>query len=298
MPTLNNYFVFILINLAFIGQIIAMVYFRAADDVKNNWPVYRCNPPYWVFSEDISTDFNYCVQNTQTNTMGYLLQPINYLISNLTSVSGSLGDSLNNMRKMIANIRSFTTSIIKNIFGVFSNLIIEFQKILIAIKDMVGKIIGIVMVIMYVMDGSIKTMHSMWNGPPGDLVRSIGSCFHPDTKIKAKNGEIYAMKDLPLGIELEDGGKVFSVLKVDNPNKELLYKINNGIDDEPVYVTGEHFILDPETNKFIQVKNYKEAEWQTEVYSNWFSCIITSNRRIPISKHIFWDWEDDELTKV
>ena len=305
MPTLNNYLVFILINLAFIGQIIAMVYFRAADDVKNNWPAYRCNPPYWVFSEDISTDFNYCVQNTQTNTMSYLLSPMNYLISNLTEMSGGLGDSLNNMRKMITNIRGFTSGIIQKIFGVFSNLIIEFQKILIAIKDMVGKVIGILMTIMYIMDGSIKTMHSMWNGPPGDLVRSIGSCFHPDTKIKAKNGEIYAMKDLPLGIELEDGGKVFSVLKVDNPNKELLYKIpNESINDtkvtslDPVYVTGEHFILDPETNKFIQVKDYKEAELQTEVYSSWFSCIITTNRRIPIGKHIFWDWEDDELTKV
>ena len=298
MPTLNNYFVFILINLAFIGQIIAMVYFRAADDVKKNWPAYRCNPPYWVFSEDITTDFNYCIQNTQTNTMGYLLQPINFLISNLTSVSGDLGESLNNMRKMITNIRSFTKGIIEKIFGVFSNLIIEFQKILIAIKDMVGKIIGIVMVIMYIMDGSIKTMHSMWNGPPGDLVRSIGSCFHPDTKIKAKNGEIYAMKDLPLGIELEDGGKVFSVLKVDNPNKELLYKILSDKSEDPIYVTGEHFILDPETNKFIYVKDYKGAELQTEVYSSWFSCIITTNRRIPIGKHIFWDWEDDELTKV
>jgi hypothetical protein len=297
MPTLKNYAIFIMINLAFIGQIIAMVYFRAADDIKNNWPLYRCNPSYWVFSEDVATDFNYCVQNTQTNTMGYLLQPMNYLISNLTSVSGDLGESLNHMRGMIANIRSFTTGIIKNIFGIFSNLIIEFQKILIAISDMVGKIIGIVMVIMYVMDGAIKTMHSMWNGPPGNMVKSIGSCFHPETKIKTKSGEIYAMCQLPLGVELEDGGKVFSVLKVDNPNKELLYKINNGINDDPIYVTGEHFILDPVTNKFIQVKDYKDAKLQTEVYSSWFSCIITTNRRIPIGKHIFWDWEDDELTK-
>lgn len=295
MPTLKNYAIFIMINLAFIGQIIAMVYFRAADDIKNNWPLYRCNPTYWVFSEDVSTDFNYCVQNTQTNTMGYLLQPMNYLISNLTSVSGDLGESLNKMRGMIAKIREFTSTIITNIFGIFSNLVIEFQKILIAISDMVGKIIGIVMVIMYVMDGSIKTMHSMWNGPAGDMVRNIGSCFHPDTKIKTKNGEIYAMSQLPLGVELEDGGKVFSVLKVDNPNKELLYRISDA-SLGPIYVTGEHYILEPESNKFIQVKDYKDAVCQTEVYSSWFSCIITTNRRIPIGKHIFWDWEDDELT--
>jgi hypothetical protein len=168
----------------------------------------------------------------------------------------------------------------------------------ISIKDMVGKLIGVIVTILYVLDGSIKTMNSMWNGPPGQMVKVIGSCFHPETKIKVKSGETYSMKDLPLGVELEDGSKVFSVLKVDNPEKLPLYKINNGVNNEPIYVTGEHFILDPASNKFIQVKNYKDAKLllKTEMYSNWFSCIITTNRRIKINNHIFWDWEDDELT--
>ena len=295
MPTLKNYMGFILINLAFMSQIIVMAYFRSAADIKDNWPLYRCNPPYWVFSENISDDFTYCVQNTQMNTMGYLLQPITYLVSNLMSFSGDLSGSLNSVRKMISGIRGFTGNIIQKIFGIFLNLIIEFQKMIIAIKDMVGKLIGVIMTILYVLDGTIKTMYSTWNGPPGQLVKAIGSCFHPDTKIQVKSGEIYTMKDLPLGVELKDGGKVFSVLKVDNPKKELLYKIKNGIHG-PIYVTGEHYILDPETNKFIQVKDYKDAQMQTEVYSEWFSCLITTNRRIKIGKHIFWDWEDDELT--
>jgi hypothetical protein len=231
--------------------------------------------------------------------MGYLLQPITYLISNLTSFSGNLGTSLNSIREMISGIRGFTGNIVENIFGVFLNLIIEFQKMIISIKDMVGKLIGVVVTILYVLDGSIKTMNSTWNGPPGQMVKAIGSCFHPETKIKVKSGDIYLMKDLPLGVELEDGSKVFSVLKVDNPDKLPLYKINNGINNEPIYVTGDHFILDPASNKFIQVKNYKDAKIQlkTEMYSNWFSCLITTNRRIKINKHIFWDWEDDELTK-
>jgi hypothetical protein len=305
MPTMNNYFNFFLINLAFLAQITIMVYFRSALDIKENWPLYRCNPPYWVFSENISEDFTYCVQNTQINTMGYLLQPITYLISNLTSFSSGFSDSINNIRKMISGIRGFVTSIIENVFGVFLNLIVEFQKMIISIKDMVGKMIGIIVTILYVLDGSIKTMNSTWKGPPGQLVKAIGSCFHPDTKIKVKSGEIYMMKDIPLGTELEDGSKVFSVLKVDNPNKEPLYKINGGVNGEPIYVTGNHFILDttnkfesrPESSdQFIKVLNCKDAIKQTEIYSEWFSCLITTNRRIKIEGHIFWDWEDDELT--
>jgi hypothetical protein len=298
MPTLKNYFDFILINLAFTIQIFALIYFRATVDVKKNWPLYRCNPSYWIFSDNISDDFAYCVQNTQINTMGYILEPITYLISNLTSFSGELGTSLNDIRKMLSGIRGFTENIVENIFGVFLNLIIEFEKMGYSIKDMVGKLIGISVTILYVLEGSIKTMNSTWDGPPGQMVKSIGSCFHPETKIKVKSGEIYSMKDLPLGVELEDGSKVFSVLKVDNPDKLPLYKINNGVNNEAIYVTGDHFILDPTSNKFIKVKNYKAAKLQlkTEIYSNWFSCLITTNRRIKINKHIFWDWEDDELT--
>ena len=105
------------------------------------------------------------------------------------------------------------------------------------------------------------------------------------------------MNDIPLGTELEDGAKVFSVLKIDNPNRVPFYKIDNGVNGESIYVTGEHFIYDQDSDKFIQVKDYKKAVLQETMIANWFSCLITTNRRIKIAEHCFWDWEDDELTE-
>ena len=296
MPTMNNYFNFFLINLAFLAQITIMVYFRSALDIKENWPLYRCNPPYWIFSENISEDFNYCVQNTQTSLMGFLLQPMTYMMSSITSMSGSAMESVNNARGMIDKLRNFLTSIVSTIFSVFFNMIIEFQKMIIAILDMVGKIVGVIGTLLFVLDGTMKTMQSGWNGPMGQLVRSIGVCFHPDTKIKLKNGEIFPMKDLPLGAELEDGGKIFAVLKIDNSKRDKLYKIKGGVNGEYIFVTGKHFIYDKKQEKFIYVENYEGALKQETIKSDWFSCLITTNRRIPIEEHIFWDWEDDELT--
>jgi len=297
MPTMSNFSSFFIINLAFLFQIIIMVYFRSALDIKENWPLYRCNPPYWFFSDNIAQDFTYCVQNSQLSIMGNLLQPVTYLISNLTSISSEFSESINNARYMISNIREYTGNIFQNIFGIFFNLIIELQKMVLSIKDMVGKIIGVNAVILFVLDGSVKTMKSVWSGPPGKMVQAIGSCFHPDTKIKTKNGDIYKMKDIPLGAELEDGAKVFSVLKIDNPERIPLYKIEEGIDGEPIFVTGEHFIFDKNHNQFIQVEDSTLAKIQETMIVNEFSCLITTNRRIQIGKHIFWDWEDDELTQ-
>jgi hypothetical protein len=229
--------------------------------------------------------------------MGNLLEPLNYMVSSLSSIGTVFADSINNIRVMFSSIRDFITSIIGNIFGVFLNSIIVFQKMTISIKDMVGKMIGVVVTIMYMLDGSIKTMNSAWSGPPGQIVKAIGSCFHPDTKVKLKNGSIFAMKDLPLGAELEDGSKIFSVMKIANLNNDALYKVKDGVEGEYIYVTGQHFIFDKTDKKWKQVKHYSDAVLQDTVKSDWFSCLITTNRIIKIGDQLFWDWEDDELVE-
>ena len=296
MPTMTNYLNLIYVNLGFIAQITVMMYFKSALEIKENWPVYRCNPPYWIFSENISEDFTYCVQNTQMNMMGYLLQPLNYMVSSLTSVGSGLSESINNIRVMFSSIRSFVSDIIQNVFGVFLNMIVEFQKIIISIKDMVGKMVGIVVTIMYILDGSIKTMNSAWAGPPGQLVKAIGSCFDPKTKITLDNGKQYNMENLPLGSVLKDGGKVFAVLKVDNAKKESLFKIKGKTQD--IFVTGEHFIFDKLTTKWVKVKDFRDAVFQQNMIPEYFSCLITTTRHIKIDDELFWDWEDDELTNT
>lgn len=290
---MNNYLNLIYVNLGFIAQITVMMYFKYVLEIRKNWPLYRCNPQYWFFSENISEDFTYCVQNTQMNMMGYLLQPLNYMVSSLTSVGGQFAESINNIRQMFSSIRGFVSDIIQNVFGVFLNLIIEFQKIIISIKDMVGKMIGIVVTIIYVLDGSIKTMNSAWSGPPGQLVKAIGSCFHPHTEITLADGTQCKMENAPLGAELKDGGKIFAVLKIDNPKKEPLYKIKGR--EQNIFVTGEHFVFNKNNNKWVQVKDYTKAEIQPKFIPEYFSCLITTNRCIRIDDELFWDWEDDEV---
>jgi len=296
MPKGVDWINFIYVNLGFVAQIFVMYYFSAVAEIKNHWPKYRCNPIFMPLSNNIEKDFTYCVQSMQTNFMGYLLQPINYIISSLSSMGGEFTGSINYIRTMISSMRSMITSIIQNVFGVFLNLIIEFQKITIGIKDLVGKIIGIMVTIMYLIDGSIKTMQSTWNGPPGQMVRALGgNCFHPETKIKLKNGAIVAMKNLNLGDILENGSRVDALMKIDNKYNEKYYTIpNKGIDESDIYVTGTHMIFSEAENRYIEVKDHPEAI-QTEVTDNWFSSIITDDHKIKIGKKKFWDWDDDVL---
>jgi hypothetical protein len=110
----------------------------------------------------------------QSDYMGYLLEPIHYMNTITVGSLGDIGGSLNNFRNMFSYIRDSITGIVTGIFGVFLNMLIEFQKISMGIKDLMGKTTGILTTLLYVVDGSMKTMQSGWNGPPGQLVRSIG----------------------------------------------------------------------------------------------------------------------------
>ena len=164
----------------------------------------------------------------QSNYMGYLTQPLHYNMGVLGDTASTLIKAVNSVRAFFNDLRGFITYIIQSVFGVLLNILIEFQRLIINIKDMFSKTVGILAALMYTLDGSIKTMNSAWNGPPGQMVRAL--CFHPDTELQLENGEITAMKNIPLGSTLKNGCKVRAVMNISNLDEngnqiESVYKV-------------------------------------------------------------------------
>jgi hypothetical protein len=299
MPSGKNWVNFLYVNIAFAIYISGVFYFNQIAQIKANWPLYRCNPMYMFLADNIEQNFVYCIQTMQTSFMGYLLQPLTFITNSLGSMLGGFMTDIQNIRAMFNKIRTFFSSIIQSVFGVFLNLIIEFQKITIGIMDLIGKTIGIMTTLLYVVDGSIMTMQSTWNGPPGQLVKALGKCFHPNTNIKLKDGTIKYMKDVDLGDILEDDSVVESVMKIDNKKEKIpLFKIKNmGVNNEDIFVTGSHLVYDNKLG-FIKTENYSKAELSQDVETEWFSCLITNTHKISIGKELFWDWEDHFIKMV
>jgi hypothetical protein len=296
MPSGKNWSNFIYVNLAFAVYIAGVFYYSQLAAIKANWPLYRCNPMYMPLADDVETNFVYCIQNMQSDFMGYLLEPLTFLTSFISSILGNFTNDINMVRAMFNKVRTFLSSTIQSVFGVFLNLVIEFQKITIAIKDLIGKTIGIMVSLMYVIDGSILTMSSTWNGPPGQMVRVLGKCFDPETKVKLQNGNIKMMKDIDLGDTLENGSIVESVMKIDNKRDPVPFYIikDKGVNKEDIYVTGSHLIFNDATKEFCKVEDYINAEL-SDKKTYWFSCLITSDHKIQIGDEVFWDWEDHFL---
>ena len=267
--------------------------------IKDNWPVYRCQPlimPFAsIFGHNTSKNFSFCIQNIQSSFMDDLLKPVSFNIGILGGITSDLTDSLNGVRGFMSLFRFNLADIFKNIFATLFNIMVEIQRTMINIKDMIGKMMGIMMTTLYVLNGAMLTMTSAWDGPPGGLVRAL--CFHPETKINLQNGEIIPMKDLPLNSILPNGSRVCAVMKISNLDEngkyvEDMYKVKNKFDsNDDILVSGSHLVYDVSINQFVHVKDLSVAE-RADTNCDVLYCLITSDHTIQIGEWIFHDWED------
>lgn len=303
----------IFILLIFVALFLYNILSVGIKKVEEDWPTYRCNPAVMpfagMFGQDAAQNFTYCIQTMQGNYMSFLMQPFNYNLGVVGQLGTTLTTSMNSVRAFISNLRDFITNIVQSVFGVFLNILIEFQRITIAIKDMTSKLVGILATLMYTLDGSVMTMQSVWNGAPGQMVQAL-SCFHPDTKVSLEDGSHVSMKDLPLGSRLKNNTRVLSVMKLTNLNEdgtqmEEMYQMPGEKPSKPIYVSGSHLVYDCVTDNFVPVKQFSElckirgesGKCQlSDIYCNELSCLITSNHTIPIGDYVFHDWEDNNGT--
>jgi len=287
---ISMFFLLYIFNLVVVGM----------QRIKDNWPVYRCQPlvmPFAsMFGHDTSKNFAYCIQTMQKGFMDDLLKPLSFNVNMLGGITSGLSVNFNSFRDFTKKFRGNLMNAFTNIFATLFNLMIEVQRTIITIKDMVGKVIGIMTTTLYVLDGSVMTMQSAWSGPPGELVRAL--CFHPETKLDLKNGINVSMKDIELNSILKNGARVLSVMNISNLDEngiiiEKMYKVKkNNKNNDYILVSGSHLVYNPDNEQFVQVKDLPDSEI-SPINCSVLSCLITSNHTIPIGDWVFHDWEDN-----
>jgi len=251
------------------------------------------------FGFDPMENFTFCITKMQSNAMGFFLEPIHFIVGMVGNLGKELSEAINMVRNVIAYIRGMVGNIIGDIFGVFMNILIQIQTIMIKIKDLAMKLVGVMTTTMYIIGTSMKLGKSIWAGPIGGILRTL--CFKGTTPITLKSGKKVSIKDINLGDTLTNNSSVIGLLKLKGDKSNPYYKIWSRDLEDYIYVTGEHRILNNEEDdvmklddifeNYIKVSSYGNAE-KTNKHDAELYCLITSNHRIPIGEYTFWDWED------
>ena len=297
----NDILLTLLILLIFVGLYFFAMIASGIEKLKTDWPKYRCVPTYMPFASYLGKDpienFTYCVGNIQKDLMGFFLEPIKYILGNLGGIAKFVMDRIQFIRQFINKLRNLITTLIGDVYGMFVNILIQFQKLIIKMKDTIFKTTGLMVVLIYLVEGALKTGQSINRGPMGATLRFL--CFAPNTPLILKDGQKVKMKDVHLGDILENGIQVCGKLTLKGDEQNPYYKIWSNKLNDYIYVTGSHKIFNNrmennQTNKlsnYIEVKDHVKAE-KTNYYTDELSCLITSNHNIPIGEYTFWDWED------
>ena len=245
------------------------------------------------------TDFGDCVVNAQKTKMKQLLKPIDTATANLAKVGDTITENVSDSVIMINNVRDSISQSTTQLFTIFGNVSAEYEKLTENVKDNLSRVVTMFGTMIYILDGSSKTVQSAWNGPNGTVARS-GHCFHPNTLIEIVLGDnkiiLKKIKNVQLGDVLVGGSIVQATMKVDiyDPDtgeEEQLYslkRVTQSPSHKNILVTGSHYIV--KENKFIRVQDYPDATLSAKK-TNYYSCLITNNHLIHIGGIFFADWE-------
>lgn len=114
------------------------------------------------------------------------------------------------------------------------------------------------------------------------------NCFHKDTMIETKNGDIKISELVP-GDILANNDIVTGIFKT-NGTKNKMYNINN------IIVTGNHHVYNASLG-WVRVENDPRSVL-LEDKEDFVYCINTSSKKIEIHNTIFMDWDEVDITDI
>jgi hypothetical protein len=165
--------IFIVLNSIILTQI-------SYTSIQNDWVNQRCNPLVIPFAGSFSPDgtttsdnFSYCIQNTINSYSSVITQPYEYSQSMNTDAISSLSQSATTTQQQQQQTTDNMGSVTTGIYEIFLNIIIVFNVIILKLYDSQGKLSGVMVTIMNILNTLSNTGYSLWNGPPGQIMKSL-----------------------------------------------------------------------------------------------------------------------------
>lgn len=139
------------------------------DHIKKNWVKYRCNPIYMpvagMVGDDVFTNFTKCTMKGFHDYAGFMMDPILQEFGVVNETIDEIGGAMNDMRSMMASTRGGFMGIIGSVFGKIQNTMSSIQYIIIRMRTLMSRIMGVMMSFMLIFYTGMETGQSVINGP-------------------------------------------------------------------------------------------------------------------------------------
>jgi hypothetical protein len=104
---------------------------------------------------------------------GFVMDPVMAEFSVVNDTLEEIGGAMHSMRSMFSGVRGGFLGIVGTVFGKIQNLMSQTQYIIIRMRTLMARIIGVMMSFVYVFYGGIETGSAVMNGPIGKTVEML-----------------------------------------------------------------------------------------------------------------------------
>ena len=128
----------LLIMIIFIIAVFCLIFSGNKQVVIDNWSQYRCNPIIMPFSDFFgkpsNKNFQSCLWIMVEKYAKFLLKPFHYINSLTYKILHGFGGSINDIRKMMLQIRYFFLSIVSNVMNRLFSLMGNMQYFMVKLR--------------------------------------------------------------------------------------------------------------------------------------------------------------------
>ena len=163
-----------------LGAILAASYYYGLNNlkyVKKNWSKLRCDPRYMILAGYVGDDFNHnlssCMNVSFSDYLGPAMDPLNAEMSLVSDSIESIGGTMDEMRGLFSSVRGGFGMVFQMVFGKIHNLMASMQYLMIRIRTLMGRIVGVFASLIYGFTAGMDTGQSVWNGPVGGAIRAF-----------------------------------------------------------------------------------------------------------------------------
>ena len=175
----NDLLLIFIILFTFVIMHMALTLSIGHKKISDNWDDYKCNPGIiplaglWPEKNATpSTLLNDCIQNQQAGFMEVCLEPLYGSLNNIASMGATFTKVFENIKisnyEQTRNVTNFA-DVIEERFNIVAT---EFNKLFINTTDTLYKSGSMISTIFYLVESTIQLSAAIWNGLPGQLVRT------------------------------------------------------------------------------------------------------------------------------
>jgi len=283
---------FILLLLIGTGIWIGLLSSTDFEEVKRNWPKYRCRPSIMPFASffghNTAENFNFCLMNMFGQEMGSALGPVFQILGTVITTLSVLVQTANSIRVQFATMMGGINTLFQNFADRFKQLLSAVQMSAYRIKLIMGRLYGAFFAMIYMSIAGMTAVDNFTRTVLFDFLDTF--CFDPDTPVSIKGKGILPVKDVQVGDVFErTGGVVTSTFQFEADGQPMVRLPGD------ILVSTNHYVQ--HLGAWMQAKDHPQAI-PTEPWSGGkerpLICFNTSDHRIPIGWFTFLDYDETE----